>query len=673
MRYLITIAYFLSLAALAQQATPASPPEVDRQNADTASQDTGEDSGETEELPDIRVLDQVGNATSLGGDVENLPTSASVRTAEQIDAQAVTNPVDLLRATTGVTVRNLGQGAIGEDVSIRGFSGGHGTDTAVFVDGIPINQPNGRTHGLSDIGWLIPEAIERIEVIKGPFAARYGNFARAGVINIITKDAATRSEVGAAGGSYGTKQASAAFGRDGPFAALDLYDRNGYRDNQFLRRYGAFGKYTFTLGNDASLAVQGFANRREFGAPGYLVLDDVRSGLVDRRSAFNDTDGGRAEVYGVSAHYNQFFADDSRLSAVAYLGYDDRSRFASFGSPDSQNVDLTEAVYTGWRVDWQQFLSDSLLLTIGSDGRYDDGERTRFSTDGNRQAEALVRDRVTRSLAAGIYAEAQWRPVDIFKATVGLRGDLLDADVNNRFDPAASGDGSTELLSPKVGLALLPAPWIEIYANRGTGFRSPSADELSPNNGQFNQLSAVELETYDAGINLYPGDGWSVFINAYTTDASGEINQIAPNEFANIGSTEREGFDVEVRYERGAWSAFASYSEVDARTTAGDLISNIPENQQLLGLTWRSNGWVADVFVQRYGNTPLSGDGSLSINNIYNVFGKLQYTYNRWRFFGQAVWHPNPLRSETAFNFGGQAGIDPKPRFEALVGFRYLL
>ena len=78
-----------------------------------------------------------------------------------------------------------GQGpGFGSDVSLRGFSSDHATDVALWVDGVPMNEPvNGHAEGYNDFSVLFPGGIRDIDVIHGPTSALFGNFALAGTVN----------------------------------------------------------------------------------------------------------------------------------------------------------------------------------------------------------------------------------------------------------------------------------------------------------------------------------------------------------------------------------------------------------------------------------------------------------------------------------------------------------
>ena len=63
-------------------------------------------------------------------------------TPSVIATTQATDNWDLLRQTAGVEIHEQGQGpGFASDASIRGFSSDHSTDIALWVDGVPINEP----------------------------------------------------------------------------------------------------------------------------------------------------------------------------------------------------------------------------------------------------------------------------------------------------------------------------------------------------------------------------------------------------------------------------------------------------------------------------------------------------------------------------------------------------
>ena len=73
-----------------------------------------------------------------------------------------------------------------EQYLIRGFDADHGTDIALFVDGLPVNlRSHAHGQGYADLHFLIPETVRVAEVLKGPYFPEYGDFATAAVVNTI--------------------------------------------------------------------------------------------------------------------------------------------------------------------------------------------------------------------------------------------------------------------------------------------------------------------------------------------------------------------------------------------------------------------------------------------------------------------------------------------------------
>jgi len=120
---------------------------------------------------------------------------ASTITAAEIERRPPTNDLsDIIRRAPGVNLTgNSASGARGNNrqIDIRGMGP---ENTLILVDGKPVSSRNAVRYGWDgdrdtrgDTNWVPAEEVERIEVIRGPAAARYGSGAMGGVVNIITK------------------------------------------------------------------------------------------------------------------------------------------------------------------------------------------------------------------------------------------------------------------------------------------------------------------------------------------------------------------------------------------------------------------------------------------------------------------------------------------------------
>ena len=102
----------------------------------------------------------------------------------------------MLRVVPGLLAVQHQGGGKADQLFLRGFDADHGTDVGIFIDGMPVNMPShAHGQGFADLHWLIPEAIERIDVVKGPYDVRYGDFSTAGAVNLVTREQFDSSSV----------------------------------------------------------------------------------------------------------------------------------------------------------------------------------------------------------------------------------------------------------------------------------------------------------------------------------------------------------------------------------------------------------------------------------------------------------------------------------------------
>ncbi|MDQ3233140.1 MAG: Plug domain-containing protein [Pseudobdellovibrionaceae bacterium] len=109
---------------------------------------------------------------------------------EQLKERPVLRPGEIMESVPGlITTQHSGTGKANQ-YFLRGFNLDHGTDFATSVDGVPINMPShAHGQGYTDVNFLVPELLEKIEYSKGPYHAAYGDFSGAGRIEMKTLDA----------------------------------------------------------------------------------------------------------------------------------------------------------------------------------------------------------------------------------------------------------------------------------------------------------------------------------------------------------------------------------------------------------------------------------------------------------------------------------------------------
>lgn len=206
----------------------------------------------------------VVTADRYGEAVENVGSSVSIVSSEDVEEKGNILVSDTLRSIPGLTVvRNGGLGGL-TSVYIRGAES---YQTLVMIDGVEMNDPISPARSF-DFGSLLTDDIERIEVVRGPQSTLYGSDAIGGVINIITKRGEGKSKIGASfeGGSYYTYKGSLysrGGGKKGDYSvslsrvvsdgfsmAAGGKEKDGYNNTTFMGRLGANlfdkAKYFFT-------------------------------------------------------------------------------------------------------------------------------------------------------------------------------------------------------------------------------------------------------------------------------------------------------------------------------------------------------------------------------------------------------------------------------------------
>ncbi len=157
-----------------------------------------------------------------------------------IERTPAADAYDLLRQTAGLEVHEQGQGpGFASDASLRGFSSDHSTDIALWVDGVPNNEPvNGHAEGYNDWSLLFPQAIQDVDVLKGPTSALYGNFALAGVVNVRTRERMHGTTAWLDPGSYGRAEGVVLTGLDHGADGSAVFGLRGVREDGWRRHSG---------------------------------------------------------------------------------------------------------------------------------------------------------------------------------------------------------------------------------------------------------------------------------------------------------------------------------------------------------------------------------------------------------------------------------------------------
>jgi vitamin B12 transporter len=388
-------------------------------------------------------------------------------------AARMTRAVDILeraaiealpaRTVSDVIARGLGvdlqpRSPAQADVAIRGSSF---EQVLVLVDGVSVNDlQTGHFH----LDLAVPlDAVERIELLRGPAAAIYGSSAIGGVINIVTRRAVQEVSARAEGGSFGAHAlaAEAALVRDAFGARLSAsHDAaDGHRPGTDHRTRQARialhgGVARGTLFADAAIAA------RDFGADGFYAPFD----------SYEETRTGTASLSWRSA--------PARVTVEPRVSYrQHRDDFILLRNDPSyyRNRHTTHTGDAELVARWTP--AADVTLAFG-------GSAARSTIDSNALGN---RSEDTRAL----FAEAAAGNADRTLATVGLR-----YDHHETFGA---------FLSPQAAVGFRVSPRLLLRASAGTGFRAPSWTDryyVDPANIGSPDLDAERFWTAEAGAAL---------------------------------------------------------------------------------------------------------------------------------------------------------------------------
>ena len=632
---------------------------------------------------------------SLGA--ASLPAQVQTITPQDIQKLNVRGDyANLFRTTAGVKAINYGQGQIGTMINMRGFKSSAGNEVAIFIDGVPQNHPClTMNHGASEISWLSAEVIERIEIIKGPFSAMYGDFALGGVINIITKKSDPAPSVSVEGGSFGNFRAFGILSSNAtsptPFIAHEYYSIGGYRDNSNLNQWSPFNKISFPVWNGVlSLRYNYFQS--DWGAPGYLPIDWVKSKRVNRTRAFNPNDVGNNERYELVMNYGPSCGERG-LYTTLYIGDFHHKRLYTFlrssPNPDDASTWLSDQsrrqddrTYWGGRVYYNLVFGKMASLTVGGETRQDSGETQQV----NRITNTTAYDYDMRLSNWAMFVQGQIKPTETVKIVGGVRWDYFTQQFDNYIRPQNSGKGYPYIRSPKIGFVFTPQENFNIFGNIGCGFRSPSNFEVSPYSSSSTEtgygVDPAMVQTYDIGCNATVFGNLYLAADYYHTNMQREIRTVNGNPVV-VGDTVREGYELEAKYYPSEdISFFASYAWVDAEVvdpaTAGQvLLGDISEHTVKAGVNMQRDfgpyGTVlADLYYEYFSGTPNYSGSKLMWGpdfDMYNV--KLTYSGRGWSSFFSARIRPREYANDTTWVNRGYLVYDPPPKWDLAAGIKY--
>ena len=516
------------------------------------------------------------------------PSSATHVSSTAIALAPAATPWELLRQTAGMEVHQAGQGpGFASDASIRGFSSDHSTDIALWIDGVPVNEPvNGHAEGYNDWSLIFPETVRDIDVIKGPTSALFGNFALSGVVNVRTIQSTDDTKIGVMGGSFGRAEASLLTGFDhgedgsGVFA-LRAQHNDGFRPNSETDLTQGHARMVRDITPSATLdgAVELYGAR--WNSPGYLSEEEFANHQFDVVS--NPTDGGfkrhaqerlslrvihgenwlwRSTAYTTQGRWQLFLTIPPQGGKFEGSGSQTEEEDARYG------LGLTSAV---------TYAAPHTNITFGTEGRFDHARYQNYFTT------SRVRDSVDalitgRQLSGALFVQAGVDASRYLRLNLGARYDAIGTASTPDIPGSISSSATHAVFSPKLGALVHLTSSLGLYANASRGFRSSDGVLTDPS------LIPITVWAYETGLK-YDVTALSASAALFRMNVSNEqtFNPLTSGS-SNGGSSRRQGLELGLRTSALSHTALsADWTFNDARYTQETMASeDDPSNPQNL-------------------------------------------------------------------------------------------
>jgi outer membrane receptor protein involved in Fe transport len=572
---------------------------------------------------------------------------------------------DLLRLVPGLFIAQHAGGGKAEQIFLRGFDCDHGTDFAVSIDGLPVNMvSHAHGQGYADFHFVIPETVEQLKVYKGPYTARFGDFATAGAGEFTTKTRLDHSQVKLEVGQFDTRRALVMLDLLGPnhhllskrpesaYVAAEYYFTNSYFDaKQHFKRFNGIAKYTGQLSERTSLTLMGSHFTSNWDASGQIPERGVENGYISRYGSIDPSEGGRTGRTNASIVLTTALPHDAVLRQQAYYSKYDFSLFSNFTffQRDSINGDEIEQTddrhlfgYTATYDRDDQLGAHQLHSTVGVGTRNDFSNLGLYRAVQRRILGTTTQGRLfeqninayldeTLTLTDRLTVNAAVR-ADFF--TFDFRGQLANEDNGGALEPLR-GRVSHARVSPKLNLYYQLTPAVQLFARSGFGFHSNDA------RGVIRDANANVLPRAigsEVGSTFKPVPSLVVNAALWSLHLQDELVYVGDEGVTeSTGPTQRYGVDLALRYQlshRVFLDGDFNYNhgrQIDAPENA-NYIPLAPTFTSIGGLTYKApKGLSGSLRYRHIDSRPANDDGSIRARGYFLFDAVLSYTTPRFQ------------------------------------------
>ncbi len=564
-----------------------------------------------------------------------------------------TNPVntsqDILRKVPGLFIGQHAGGGKAEQIFLRGFDIDHGTDINITVDGMPVNMvSHAHGQGYSDLHFLIPETVERVDFDKGPYNADKGNFATAGYVNFQTKRGLDKSSVSVQGGSFNSIRTVGLFNlvnsnKNNAYIAAEYLGSDGpFEASQNFNRLNLMGKYGVTLNDGSDISVLASYFTSGWDASGQIPVRAVESGQITNFGALDDTEGGFTSRTNLALSHSKLVNDNLYVkNNVYYSNYDFElwSNFTFF-LEDSVNGDQirqrenrslfgaeSQVTYN------EEFSGGEYALQFGVGLRVDDIRDNELAGTKNRDSLRFITQRgdiVENNYFSYVNFDLYLNKLRINPA---VRVDYFRYQYQDELTPEYDPQTLTAaVFSPKLNFIYTASDQVQVFLKSGIGFHSNDTRLVleRPNNEQI----LPRAFGADLGGNFKPFPRLILNAALWYLRLEQEFVYVGDAGIVEAGGrTQRQGVDFGLRWQAG------NYLFLDGDFTYSHARSiDDPEGENLIplaprittagGLSFEKDGFATSLRARYLQDRPANEDNSVIAEGYTILDLNASYSFN---------------------------------------------
>ena len=570
-----------------------------------------------------------------------------------LKANPVNSSQEVLRKVPGLFIGQHAGGGKAEQIFLRGFDIDHGTDVSINVDGMPVNMvSHAHGQGYSDLHFLIPETIQKIDFGKGPYYGDKGDFNTAGYVDFSTKSILDKSKVSLEVGDFNSQRLLTMFNlfenaenSDAYIAFEHLRSDGFFESSQDFRRTNIFSKYTTQWKETDRVSISASHFTSAWNASGQIPQREVDNGNITRFGAIDDTEGGNTSRSNINIQHTKSLADNRTLKTDAFYSKYDFELYSNFtffledpinGDQIRQKENRSIYGFNSTLISTKNYENSSVKYKMGIGFRYDDVNDVELSHTKNR-SEGLNRIQLgdVNQLNAYSFLNADIELGD-FEILTALRLDYFNFQYTDQLQANQDLSENELIVNPKLNLVYNFTDDFQLYLKSGIGFHSNDTRVvLQQNTSKFlPRAYGVDFGSiWKPSKNLILNSAVWYLLSEEELVYVGDAGVVEPS-----GKSRRYGLDFGLRYQITDWLYLDSditwtHARSLEEVSGNNYIPLAPDFTYTGGISMIDfHGFSGGIQMRYLDNRPATEDNSLVAKGYFVTDFNVNYTVNDFEF-----------------------------------------